>query len=164
MIVLPCVRNCKGKCLLALALCLFSWNLKLEWWCNKCNSLLFLLPEVVIDSHINSWSFSMDSQLGEYEQKHQITQRWKPADKEFVDAKHSYFKEKQQLLHVSMRAVTVKRQFLLKLKTKYAGKLSLSHSAWKSGTPGCVINYTTWTYAACWRQVVLGGCWHPLKY
>ena len=30
----------------------------------------------------------MDSQLGEFEQKHQIIQRWKPADKKFVDAKH----------------------------------------------------------------------------
>ena len=40
----------------------------------------------------------MDSQLGEFEQKHQITQHWKPADKEFVDAKYSYFEEKQQLL------------------------------------------------------------------
>ena len=40
----------------------------------------------------------MDSQLGEFEQKHQITQHWKQADKEFVDAKYSYFEEKQQLL------------------------------------------------------------------
>ena len=63
----------------------------------------------------------MESQLGEFEQRYQITQRWKPTDKEFLDARLSYFEEKQRLLHSSMRAATVKRQFLLKLKAKYAG-------------------------------------------
>jgi len=78
--------------------------------CIMHYSSLFLLLEVVIDSHINSWSFSMDSQLGEFEEKHQITQHWKPAYKEFVDAKYSYFEEKQQLLSChedSYREVTV---------------------------------------------------------
>ena len=65
--------------------------------------------------------FSMESQLGEFEQRYQITQRWRPTDKEFLDARQSYFEEKQQLLRSSIRAAVVKRQFLLKLKAKYAG-------------------------------------------
>ena len=63
----------------------------------------------------------MESQLGEFEQRYQITQRWRPTDKEFLDARQSYFEEKQQLLRSSIRAAVVKRQFLLKLKAKYAG-------------------------------------------
>ena len=63
----------------------------------------------------------MEDQLGVFEQKHQIGHRWKPDDQDFSNARYSYFKEKQESLYRSMKAAIVKRQFLLKLKAKYAG-------------------------------------------
>lgn len=62
----------------------------------------------------------MESQLGEFEQRYQITRHWRLTDKEFLDARRSYFEEKQQLLHSSIWVDVVKRQFLLKLKAKFA--------------------------------------------
>ena len=75
----------------------------------SCLVLLLFLP------------FSMEDQVGNFEQKHQTGHRWKPGDQDFSDASRSYSKEKQESLHRSMKAATVKRQFLLKLKAKYAG-------------------------------------------
>ena len=64
----------------------------------------------------------METKLGEFEHKHLIRQRWKPTDKEYIEARCSHYQERQQVLHTSLRASIVKRQFLLKLKAKYAGK------------------------------------------
>ena len=72
---------------------------------------------MIMFSHV----VSMDSQLGEFERRHAITKRWKPTDVEFGEARHAYFIEKQQLLYSSLRTAMVKRQYLLKLKAKYAG-------------------------------------------
>ena len=63
----------------------------------------------------------MEDQLGVFEQKQQIGHRWKPDGQDFSDARHSYFREKQESLYCFMKAAIVKRQFLLKLKAKYAG-------------------------------------------
>ena len=63
----------------------------------------------------------MEDQLGVFEQKHLIGYRWKPDGQDFSDAKHSYFKKKQESLHSSVKVTIVKWQFLLKLKAKYAG-------------------------------------------
>ena len=56
--------------------------------------------------------FSMKDQLGGFE---------KTNDQDVSDARRSYFKEKQESQHCSMKAAIVKWQFLLKLKAKYAG-------------------------------------------
>ena len=57
--------------------------------------------------------FSMESQLGEFEQRYQITQCWRPTDKEFLDARRSYFEEKQQLLRSFIRACSCSKAAVL---------------------------------------------------
>ena len=47
--------------------------------------------------------------------------RWKPGDEQYVDTQRLFFTEKQESVRKSMRAAIVKRQYLLKLKAKYAG-------------------------------------------
>ena len=44
-------------------------------------------------------------------------------DPEYISAKADDFRSSQSLIHKSLRATIVKRQFLLKLKAKYAGVL-----------------------------------------
>ena len=51
----------------------------------------------------------MEDHLRDFEWKYQIGHRWKPDDQEFADARYSYFKEKQEVLHGSMKAAVVKR-------------------------------------------------------
>ena len=63
----------------------------------------------------------MEQKLGEFEQKQQICSRWKPGDEEFSDGRSLYFKDKQESLRHSLWAAIVKWQYLLKLKSKYAG-------------------------------------------
>ena len=62
----------------------------------------------------------MDSQLAQLEIKHNIT-RWKQSDPEYVSAKTEDSITSQKLTYASLRVSIVKRQFLLKLKAKYAG-------------------------------------------
>ena len=64
---------------------------------------------------------SIENQLGVFEQRHHIVNRWKTDSQEFLEARRSHFNEKQQSLYRSIRAAIVKRQYLLKLKAKYAG-------------------------------------------
>ena len=64
--------------------------------------------------------YSMDSQLAQLEIKHNIT-RWKQSDPEYVSAKTEDSITSQKLTYASLRVSIVKRQFLLKLKAKYAG-------------------------------------------
>ena len=59
----------------------------------------------------------MDSQLAQLEIKHKIT-RWKQSNPDYVSAK---IEESMKLIYASLRVAIVKRQFLLKLKAKYAG-------------------------------------------
>ena len=66
----------------------------------------------------------MEGQLGDFECKRSIKRRWKKTDKEYLDAQaaqHSSRVATQQSLCSSLRAAIVRRQFLLKLKVKYAG-------------------------------------------
>ena len=62
----------------------------------------------------------MDSQLADYEIKHNIT-RWKKSDPEYISAKGDDALSSQNFVYEALRAAIVKRQFLLRLKTKYAG-------------------------------------------
>ena len=64
--------------------------------------------------------YSMDSQLAQLEIKHKIT-RWKQSDPDYVSAKIEESITSQKLIYASLRVSIVKRQFLLKLKAKYAG-------------------------------------------
>ena len=56
------------------------------------------------------------------EQEHSIYKRWEPSDFEYKETKHGAVAEKQKQLSVAMWTTVVKRQLLLRLKAKYAGK------------------------------------------
>ena len=66
----------------------------------------------------------MDSQLANLEIKHNVM-RWKQSDTEYISAKRENAIASQKLIYASLRAAVVKRQFLLKLKAKYAGNIGL---------------------------------------
>lgn len=63
----------------------------------------------------------MERELDKFEQQYQICSRWKPGDEEFAIAQSLFCKEKQDALRHSLWAAVVKRQYLIKLKAKYAG-------------------------------------------
>ena len=65
----------------------------------------------------------MESQLDDFERRRGVRQRWKPTDKEFIDAKQSLLLEKQISYYTCLHTSIVKRQYLLTLKAKYAGKV-----------------------------------------
>jgi len=56
------------------------------------------------------------------EQEHGVYKSWEPSDSEYEKTKHSAVKEKQKQLSMAMWTAVVKRQMLLRLKAKYAGK------------------------------------------
>lgn len=66
--------------------------------------------------------YSMDSQLADLEIKYKII-RWTEANPEYVSAKTEDAFASQKLIYESLRVAIVKRQFLLKLKAKYAGMI-----------------------------------------
>ena len=57
----------------------------------------------------------MESQLGNFECKRGIKQRWMRDDKKYLDAQRSSLVENQQSLSSSLRAAIVRRHYLLKL-------------------------------------------------
>ena len=64
----------------------------------------------------------MESQLAEFERKRGIKLRWERNDKEYIDARNASLVDKQEALHSSLWTAIVRRQYLLKLKAKYAGQ------------------------------------------
>ena len=65
--------------------------------------------------------FRLNTRLHEFEREYHIPHRWGPADHEFVEVQQHFNCEKQSQLAQAMWASSVRRQFLLKLKAKYAG-------------------------------------------
>lgn len=63
----------------------------------------------------------MDCQLADIERKCGVSKRWQSTDKEYQDAKQSFYTEKQTDLRTCMWASVVKRHYLLRMKAKYAG-------------------------------------------
>jgi len=55
------------------------------------------------------------------ENKYGITERWTTADRDYSDARAAHLKEKLQQLKTSMWAVAARREYLLRMKAKYAG-------------------------------------------
>lgn len=55
------------------------------------------------------------------EKKYGVTERWTTVDRDYADAKAAHLKEKQQQLKTSMWAVATRREYLLRMKAKYAG-------------------------------------------
>ena len=61
----------------------------------------------------------LNKKLSELERKHGIISRWSITDPE---AKRAHGKEMQRRLRASLWATITRRQYLLKMKAKYAGK------------------------------------------
>ena len=76
--------------------------------------------------HLNSYccyaTHRMESQLDDFERKRSIKLRWGRNDKEYIDARNASLLDKKEALYTSLRAAIVRRQYLLKLKAKYAGQ------------------------------------------
>lgn len=68
---------------------------------------------------------SVENKLADFERRHKIATRWKTTDKEYIDAKSSFLLEKKEQLQTSLWSSIVKRQYLLKMKAKYAGMFCL---------------------------------------
>ena len=106
-------------------------------YCHR-NNEISALPEDVLSLHKKLFRYnyrsvhlnkdhtyiycSIESQLADIEHKRGIKQHWKPTDIEFVDTKNCSLLSKQQAIYSSLRTSIVKRQYLLQLKAKYAGK------------------------------------------
>ena len=65
---------------------------------------------------------SMESQLTEFERRHNIICRWKSTDPEYDEARQRFLKEKKEQLQSSLWASVVRQHYLLKMKAKYAGE------------------------------------------
>jgi len=65
----------------------------------------------------------LDSQLKELERKHSLPCRWLPSDNEYKENEYTLSLTKKEQLLVQLWKTGQRRQFLLKLKRKYAGVL-----------------------------------------
>ena len=65
--------------------------------------------------------YSMEGQLADFERRNEIANRWTVSDKAYVDARKQFLIEQKQQLQASLWSAVVKRQYLLKMKAKYAG-------------------------------------------
>ena len=88
---------------------------------TKVNILIFQNFISKFNHTYDIYTNRMEGQLGDFECKRIIKHRWKKTDKEYLDAQHSSRVATQQSLCSSLCAAIVRRQFLLKLKVKYAG-------------------------------------------
>ena len=70
-------------------------------------------------------TFRLDKQLSEFEKKHEIAVRWSENDHLYTSAKLSHLSELQEEVKSSMWTLVTRRQFLLKLKAKYAGMYNI---------------------------------------
>ena len=66
-------------------------------------------------------SYRLNVRLKELERQYHISQRWSPTDSEYMQVQHSFSIEKQTYVNEALWAASARRQFLLKLKAKYAG-------------------------------------------
>ena len=57
------------------------------------------------------------------EKQYHVLHRWTPNDPQYIQVKEFFSFEKQSQLAEAMWASSSRRQFLLKLKAKYAGML-----------------------------------------
>jgi len=64
----------------------------------------------------------LDKQLSDLERKHHLSFRWNPSDMEYLEAQRALSREKSNQVAEALWTTSSRRQFLLKLKAKYAGK------------------------------------------
>ena len=68
----------------------------------------------------------LDKQLKEMEQKHHIGSRWNPSDRIYLDMKSTFTKDRKRQFAEALWAESSRRQFLLRMKAKYAGNIHSS--------------------------------------
>ena len=68
----------------------------------------------------------LDRNLKDLEKQHNLQYRWSPSDREFQEYKSLLEGNKRKQLLSGLWVVSRRRQFLLKLKAKYAGKLLIN--------------------------------------
>ena len=71
---------------------------------------------------ILSFMVRLDKQLSDLERKHHLSCRWNPSDMEYLEAQRALSQEKSNQVAEALWTTSSRRQFLLKLKSKYAGK------------------------------------------
>ena len=59
------------------------------------------------------------------EKEHGVRKRWEVNGPDYFQTKAALAREKQRQLSIAMWASVVRRQFLLRLKSKYAGTVSM---------------------------------------
>ena len=64
----------------------------------------------------------LDKQLSDLERQHHLSCRWNPSDMEYLEAQRALSREKSNQVAEALWTTSSRRQFLLKLKAKYAGK------------------------------------------
>lgn len=65
----------------------------------------------------------LDKQLSRLEEKNHIHTRWDASAKEYKEVQLAFSLQKKEQLSAAIWAASRRRQFLLKLKAKYAGKM-----------------------------------------
>lgn len=66
--------------------------------------------------------FRLEREVIVIEHEHNVSKRWEISDVEYQEVESSVTKEKQLQIVVAMWSTVVRRQMLLHLKAKYAGK------------------------------------------
>ena len=64
----------------------------------------------------------LDKQLSDLERQHHLSCRWNPSDMEYLEAQRALSREKSNQVAEALWTTSSRRQFLLTLKAKYAGK------------------------------------------
>ena len=74
-----------------------------------------------IDAELFHSLYKLNQELKELEKKYNVLSRWNPADKEYQELEHAFSLEKLQFFDRCLWASSVRRKFLLRLKSKYVG-------------------------------------------
>ena len=77
---------------------------------------------VLIFVCMHAFECRLEEDISMIEDEHKVVKRWESSDFEYSAAKLTVVKEKQKQLSLAMWTAVVKRQMLLRLKAKYAGK------------------------------------------
>lgn len=71
-------------------------------------------------------NYRLDNQLKETEKAHNIPSRWDECTREYIEAQNVFSREKGDQISNALWVSCNRRQFLLKLKAKYAGRLEIN--------------------------------------
>ena len=73
--------------------------------------------------------YRLNARLEGVEGQYNISHRWEPTDRDYVQIQMSLSTEKENYIAESMWATSARRKFLLRLKAKYAGILTYNNTS-----------------------------------